>query len=120
MFEKLYYSESIFVEYTDADRYLTKLLFNRVAVKMTAEETRIMDCFRKLGSAFPELKKAIEAKDTWAYSACSPSAYYTRKIAHYGQKNFIHHDQVLHIAFYGKPGPRRTLARTILKQILKG
>jgi hypothetical protein len=116
--EKLFYRGTFFVKRAAQDKFLTKLLFNRLPPQMDAEEERIYAGLKQLSGLFTELARYLRTKEE-LYSACSPATHYKRLFSEYADSHFCDVHRALDKAYEAKPSPQRALARTILKTILK-
>jgi len=117
--EKLYYQGTFFVSRAKQNKYLTKLLFNRVPPVMDAEEERIYKGLHELSSLFPSLATYLRGRDAYYAHVCTPSRHYEDVFRRYAQANFCDVHRAIEKAYSERPSPKRALARSILKTILK-
>lgn len=117
--DKLYYENTFFVEKFRQNRLLSKYLFNREVFTLTEQEKRIRSNLSNLGAMMPSVRKYLYDKSS-LYSICPPQSHYQNLFSRYAESHFCNVTTALRVAYERQPSPRRTLARQILKAILKG
>lgn len=119
MYQKLYYKETFFARKAKQNRLLTKYLFNRDVPLLTAKEQKNLSDLETLVNLFPSVRDYFNKKLRDIKAACTPAAYYQKLFDDYSDENFCDVHGAFEIAYAKRPSPKRALARSILKRILK-
>lgn len=119
IYEKLFYRGTFFVKRAEQNKYLTKYLFNILPPVMTAEEKRIYDGILNLRQLFPELRQFVDQRTAFFDTCCEAEEYFKGVLDRYAHSHFCDVHRALEVAYREKPSPKRALARSILKTILK-
>ncbi len=120
MYEKLFYKGSFFDLRAKKNKYLTKYLFNRVPQELTEQEQTIYDGIQLFSRMFSSVRTYVNQRNQYFSRCCTPEKHYENLFDQYAESHFCDVYRALDAAYSSKPSPQRVLARSIIKNALKG
>jgi hypothetical protein len=116
---KLFFRNSFISKRQKQNKYLTKYLFGFSVPQLTTQEHQIYSDILELSRTFPALSRSVRKK-TKFYNKCDRiSRKFAQKLEHYSRENFCDAERALEAAYARKSSKTRTLAREIMRKIMK-
>jgi hypothetical protein len=119
IYEKLFWRNTMFARRAKQNRILTRYLFNVDVPFLTPQEELFYNSLIEFSKFCPKLDDYVRGRIKFFEQACTAEAHYERVFEKYADVNFCDVYRALEKAYSEKPSHKRTVARAILKTILK-